>query len=733
MAATQLLQLAKDGDFSGFETQCLEALTGGKLGLAELVPPLRLFQGGSFGSQVASLGCKVLDQSDAAADPQAALSIARIAAFSDPTNDAMRPRLAKLYRAAFGQTPGFDGLLETSGLESGRPIRNAIRLLDLCLSLQKGEALISRTEDVVVEVLEVDPVGNLYSVRRDGRARTVTALELAREYERVDADDIRVLRQLYPKKLAEMLKSDPVAVVIGVMRSHGGQIDQDTLKAELCPRFVVEKEWSTWWTTVRALLKKNEHISVEGRSPVILTYRETAETLEDETWTAFVTQKDPHKWLAVVEGYLREKKKEGQPPDNGFLARCHKHLVDYIRAIGSKRPAEALGCALITEKLDAAVGLPDSEAKALAVEMLRTAPDPVGLIEALDDKAIWDLALSALEIARPAEVAGLAVRLFPMAPAVLLDDLTKLARKGDQLAGVQVHIDKAIDDPVGNAEIIYWLWKGSSQTDGLTIPAPGDLFTRITETLSALGRSLVRGAEATKNFRARMKSALSLKDFAAVKAVLEKINRDRAITLKAQFSRLDGLGDNTPARLLDILRYVHPELWKVVEVRMEQWQDEATLWTTRAGIQRKTEERDHLMNVTMRENAKRIGEAAALGDLSENSEYKFALEERDLLRARLAQMNNELSVSQVIEPLDVPTDKVGVGSRVTFRETGDGKEWKLTFLGPFDADIDRGIYNYKAPMAQKIMGQRVGDKAMLAFEGREFECEITRIENGLTS
>lgn len=732
MAATQLLQLAKDGDFSEFETQCMEALSGGTLGLAEIIPPLQLFQGGSFGAQVATLGCKMLDQSDSAADPAAALSIARIAAFADPMNDELRDRLAKLYRAVYNATAGFDGLLESSGLEGGRPIRNAIRLLDLCLSLQQGEPLISRTEDVVVEVLEVDASANLYSVRREGRARSVTALELAREYERVDAEDIRVLRQLQPKKLAEMLKDDPVSVVIGVLRSHGGEIDQDTLKAELCPRFVPEREWSTWWTSARTKLKKNEHITVAGRSPIILTYHEAAATLEDETWDTFSAQKDPHKWLAVVEGYLREKKKDGAAADSAFLGRCHKHLLDYIRAIESKRPAEALGCALITEKLDAVTGQGDTEAKTLAVEMLRSAADPVALIEALDDKAIWNLALSALEIARPDEVAAMAVKLFPIAPAVLLDDLVKLARKGGQLAGVQAHIDAALSDPVGNPEIVYWLWKGSAHAEGLTVPQPAEQFVTIMDTLSSLGRTLLRGAEATKTFRARIKSVLALKDYAAVKTVLAKTNRERAITLKAQISRLDGLGDNTPARLLEILRGVHPELWKVVEVRIEQWQDESVLWTTRGGVQRKTDERDQLVNVTMRENAKRIGEAAALGDLSENSEYKFALEERDLLRARLAQMNNELSVAQPIEPEDVPTDKVGVGSRVTFRETRDGKVWKLTFLGPFDADIDRGIYNYKAPMAQKIMGQRVGDKAMLAFEGREFECEITGIENGLT-
>ncbi len=75
---------------------------------------------------------------------------------------------------------------------------------------------------------------------------------------------------------------------------------------------------------------------------------------------------------------------------------------------------------------------------------------------------------------------------------------------------------------------------------------------------------------------------------------------------------------------------------------IEPWKREDILFATRAGISRKQEEIDHHVNVKMAENARAIGAAAERGDLSENSEYKFALEERDLLRARLAQMNSEI-------------------------------------------------------------------------------------------
>jgi transcription elongation GreA/GreB family factor len=133
----------------------------------------------------------------------------------------------------------------------------------------------------------------------------------------------------------------------------------------------------------------------------------------------------------------------------------------------------------------------------------------------------------------------------------------------------------------------------------------------------------------------------------------------------------------------------------------------------------------------MPENAKRIGEAASHGDLSENSEYKFALEERDFLRARLAQINQDLSLTRQIEPEEVPTDHVGIGSRVRLRKMADGEERVMVLLGPFEADVEQGIFNYRAPACQRVLGSRVGEHVTLTLEGDDHEFEVVAIENAL--
>ena len=130
-------------------------------------------------------------------------------------------------------------------------------------------------------------------------------------------------------------------------------------------------------------------------------------------------------------------------------------------------------------------------------------------------------------------------------------------------------------------------------------------------------------------------------------------------------------------------------------------------------------------------NARAIGAAAEHGDLSENSEWKFALEERDMLRARAAKMQDELSRTRVLKREDVPSDTVGIGSRVHLRRLSDRQELALTFLGPWDIDAQKSVYNYQTRMAQDLMGKSVGATVEIRMEGFEGFYTVERLESAI--
>jgi transcription elongation factor GreA len=226
-----------------------------------------------------------------------------------------------------------------------------------------------------------------------------------------------------------------------------------------------------------------------------------------------------------------------------------------------------------------------------------------------------------------------------------------------------------------------------------------------------------------------MKSALGFRDFKPFRECLDQIEPDMAVTVRRQIERADGIGEHFRSDMLRTLREMHPQLW--IRRRLEPWEDPDVLWTTQAGYKAKSDEINEILNVKMPENARAIGRAAEHGDLSENSEYKFALEERDLLRARLAKLNDEMSRARVLEHDDVPADRVSVGSHVVLSNKADGSTREMTFFGPWDADVENGVFNYRAPVAQKLMGTHVGDVVELTIDDRDVEFEVAAIGNAI--
>jgi transcription elongation GreA/GreB family factor len=234
-----------------------------------------------------------------------------------------------------------------------------------------------------------------------------------------------------------------------------------------------------------------------------------------------------------------------------------------------------------------------------------------------------------------------------------------------------------------------------------------------------------------KRIANRAKSVLAARNYERFEQCIEQIDRPMANALRTQIAKLDTLGRVVKEDLLNRLRARFP--LQDAKPEVAPWAREDRLYVTEHGLSRKQAEIDHHVNVKMKENARAIGTAAEHGDLSENSEYKFALEERDLLRAMLAQMNNEMAMAVVLAPEDVPTDHVGVGTRAVFRRVDGGQTYEVGLVGPWDTDPKQSLLNYKSPLAQRLMGKRIGDIVEFAHADVVGEFELTELHNALES
>lgn len=135
----------------------------------------------------------------------------------------------------------------------------------------------------------------------------------------------------------------------------------------------------------------------------------------------------------------------------------------------------------------------------------------------------------------------------------------------------------------------------------------------------------------------------------------------------------------------------------------------------------------HELNVTL---PNEIRKAVELGDLRENSEYKAALERQQFVQARLGHLHQRLSKLASIDMNQIPTDKVGLGSRVVVQDlkSGDRETYHLVFGDA--AEFEEGHVTMSSPIGRALVGKAVGEEAILklpAFTRRMKIVELATI------
>ena len=149
--------------------------------------------------------------------------------------------------------------------------------------------------------------------------------------------------------------------------------------------------------------------------------------------------------------------------------------------------------------------------------------------------------------------------------------------------------------------------------------------------------------------------------------------------------------------------------------------------TTRAGYDKLKADLDHMRNVEMPVLEERVGRARAEGDLSENAEYEGARESLAMLRARVNMLRDKLSRAELVDPSRVVKDEVAFGATVAVKDLDSGDEEEFTLVGAGEEDYAAGKILVTSPLAQGLVGKRVGDRTEIQVPKGAIRYEILGI------
>ena len=124
-----------------------------------------------------------------------------------------------------------------------------------------------------------------------------------------------------------------------------------------------------------------------------------------------------------------------------------------------------------------------------------------------------------------------------------------------------------------------------------------------------------------------------------------------------------------------------------------------------------------------------IATAREFGDLKENAEYHAAKEQQSLTEARIRDIENKLSTSQIIDINSIePSDKVIFGTTVTVFNSEIEKSIKYKIVGEDEADASKGKISFASPLAKQLIGKYEGDITKVETPNGSIEYEIEKVE-----
>lgn len=133
------------------------------------------------------------------------------------------------------------------------------------------------------------------------------------------------------------------------------------------------------------------------------------------------------------------------------------------------------------------------------------------------------------------------------------------------------------------------------------------------------------------------------------------------------------------------------------------------------------------MNERRLKVANAIEHARSLGDLKENAEYHSAKEEQAMLHARIKDIEDKISRSQILDSDTLDQSKALTGSTVRVLNKRMKKEMTYKLVSPVEADLASGKISTQSPVGKALLGAVVGDVVLAKIPAGDLELEVLEI------
>jgi len=617
-----------------------------------------------------------------------AITIAKRMLEIDNADIQTRKRLEGFYRNTYSKCTEIENFLEKANIRRSDDIQDAINLFEKLIPFCPGRYVLHKSWDMG-KIKAVDLLFNKIFV--DFAAHPNHAIELDLAFKiltPLEEDNFLVLKR-EKREYLEMLKDKNPIRLIALILKKEDPLSHKRLQ-DLLKGIVEKEEWNAFLEQAKKGAK-SEGIEIKRKGNTYIFSLQGMLTSNELTVIDVPSIKNNEKRAALLVSLARERLTEKER----LQWSCHAEEMLIILDFPLKKKVELLFTCYdvikdieqLKDKLNELFGVIGNDEKALVISSL---PKRIHKKELL-----WFLAEKDIHFAE--EI------FLDTKDDWLRAHALKIVEKSGNKKGLFL---KLYQTPYKNPLCFLYLVEiiMKRETKPVWVNKPIIFFETVIE---FMGKE-----DAEQKTRMRAKSVFKKFGFDMYRWTLETSSKEEISVLIDIIKKNTNITSTDTITFEKIAESKHPSLKLKAAIQY--------IYATKISIQKKQKELDRFLKVEIPANSDEIGRAARQGDLSENFDYIAAKEKQRKLINRVNMLKDELSKVHPIEEIAFTEGEVSIGAHVVL-EDEKGKEKREVFiLGPWDSLPDKEVLSHTAPLAQELIGKKVGELFIDEFSKKTY-------------
>lgn len=684
----------------------------------ELDHLLKLIKNSDFSKPFGKLIESALTLWEKIQDPEGSYRIIRDLIDLETTNSPLLAEIAlEQLKKRYEKDPLFQERLKLVGLRTKENFQGALSNYDLLAHMSKGKFVFHTGGWGTGEIMDISPLREQITIEFENVAgrKHLNYVNAFKTLVPLEDDKFLARRFADPDKLEQEAKQNPVEIIKLLLRDLGPK-NAGEIKDELCELVIPEADWPKWWQNTRAKLKKDPLIESPEHLKDPFRLRKAELTPDERMQKALKNTSSLNEFIQSSYNFIRDL------PN----ARKHQEVKDNLKA----KLLEYLSDPNLTQEQELQIYIFLENMFAHQIEgktaesLIRVIKNVPQIINNIEIQAFRKRALTLVREFRKDWGDIFLHVLFSPQQSTIKDYLLKELNQSETRPQLIKKLEHLLHHPIESPDTFVWYFQKLANKEDPSIPfSDKEGICKFFESFFIL----LSNIETKPEYRDLVKKIYTMitnKRFALVRSIIEGTSLDFLKEFLLLVTKCQTFTDHDIKILRSLAEVVHPSLAGTT-ARKKSW-DENVIWTTEEGYLRTQERIKQIGTVEIVENAREVEAARALGDLRENSEYKFAVERRGRLQGELKTLSDQLKRARIITKDDIYAGEVGVGSIVSVTDQS-GKMTTYTILGPWDANPDDHILSFQSKFAQAMVGCKEGD----SFKFRDEEYSIAKVQSFL--